>query len=516
MRRLGPALAASLVLAAILGRAASEPVEEYGDSGAGWIEHQARLEALLRWREAGGGPWEGLRAADGLYPPGLHLLTSAVGAAVGHSAAALTWTGALWLGLLALATGAVAGRGAAGAAALSVVLTPGLGGVATRYYYDLPMLALGWAAAAVLTRARRPAVGGAVAGLLFAGALLVKWSALPLLAPLLLAAALRGPPTAWAWRAGPALLITGALLRADLPSFGAMGGATFQPPPGAAALDVDHPAGRALALAAQALDGLTLDRIGFYPMRLLTTVLGPLGTLLVAGPLLAWIRAGAPGLARGLLALVPPLVFLIGAVPPLDDRFALGFAPAIAAAAARGLAAARLPGGVQAAALAVAALQALSLHAGGPRPLGAAPDPVAAGHAAPGGPLPGSPVDRRGWSRARDRPPARLPLREALLERVLRPCAPLQIGGPDAVISPAGDLNWWGYAERLLAAEGLPGARWVGNTPDADLWVRAPLPDAPTAHPPPGATRVGQIADPEGGPAVELWAVGPPPRCLEL
>lgn len=520
-RRLG-GLASLALMALILARILDEPIERYGDSAAGWIEHQARLLAELRLRAAEG-PRAALRAADGLYPPGLHLLAIGLGLVGGRSPAAAGLIGPAALALMALSVGAVARSMGAKtpAAALFCLFTPALHGMACRYYYDLPMAALLWAAAAAALRARARPAWALVGGALALAAAFVKWSALPLGLPLLLAAAARARAPS-AGLAPLALILSLPLaLALGLDSPGAMGAVSFQPPPGAAplptvaAIPAVGPALAAMLSQAAALDGA---RLRFYPERLVDSVYGPLGALIVAGA-----AAGARGL-RGLSAAISLATagFLLLLLPPLDERFLvvwLGL-PALAA----GLGAERWAGPLGRAARPAAALLlalgltiALDLHAPGRRAEGAAAEaPEAQGRAPHPGWGPGSSVDRRGWSRTAHRPPSREALGRRLIADIVENNVAEAIAR-DQLRLAEGERNWWGAVElgralegaplqlRLLTEEPLPspkpGARLYLPAEGAPLRRTDDQPAALGWRPCPG----GPLRDPEGGPGIEAW-----------
>ena len=170
-----------------------------------FVHHRARLDVLLAWHEYLAGDislLSLLQRSDSEFPPMLHGMSLLLGSVLGHSAESILWTGLLWLFLLAASTGVVTARllappadstnekgrpgrcspATAGAAAASAILLLGsYQGMATRYYYDLPMTALLWAGAAVLlaTWDQRPRTGGVLAGLLVTAACLTKWTAIP-------------------------------------------------------------------------------------------------------------------------------------------------------------------------------------------------------------------------------------------------------------------------------------------------------------------------------------------------
>ncbi len=460
------------VLGLVAWRALAHPVDTYGDSGAGYIEHLERVRVLSRLTTAGGSLFDRLRAADGLYPPGLHLLSAPASLLGEHVPAAVTPLGAVWLLLLAAAVGGVARalHPRAFAPAFAVTLfVPALHAVAPRYYYDLPMTALVWLAGAALAWSHeKPVRNGLLAAGAFSLACFVKWSALPLGLSILLGswlyAARDDRPGALRAAAvfvgGTALLVGPAL--AFSTSFGAMGGATFQPPPGVAlpgwsvALDELRPGlGHALgAMAVQArLDGPT--RALFYLHRLGTTVLAPAlvpFALLFAG---AWVSKRAPGGAGLAVMAVPVLLFVLFAVPPLDERFLLTVVPTLSVVA--GLALADAPGWLRPVAPVTAVLGlavAADFHLGGPHP--GPESPATTGHEIPLRWGLSTSIDRRGWARADDLPDHRDALRAALLQ-VVEDRNATHIVGDDRLIADRGDLNWWTFVfERATLASDAP------------------------------------------------------------
>ena len=97
------------VIGLITWRARMHPVDTYGDSGAGYIEHLERIRVLNRLTTSGGGLLDRLRAADGLYPPGLHFLSAPASFLGDHEPASVTVLGGMWLLLLAISVAACAG-----------------------------------------------------------------------------------------------------------------------------------------------------------------------------------------------------------------------------------------------------------------------------------------------------------------------------------------------------------------------------------------------------------------------
>ena len=489
-----PAAVLAAVVAILGVRLSDAPVDAYGELGAEWIEHFERVRVAQVW-----GYDRGLGSfavgADGAYPPLLHVLTVPVGGLGGHHAEAVVWTGALWLLLLAIGLGLCArglapGRpGVVAAAVVGGLLMPAACGAASRYYYDLPMTALLWLAAGLLlTLGRRwPVAGGALAGIAAAGAALVKWSALPFAAPLLLGAVLsagrrgegegdggregRGPSDGGRGGhvRGRVLLVVGLAVGLALPAGGYLAASTrswtemmgtFVPDQdpvgavGAAAMRTVQADPRLQAPDRSERSGGRLERLGWYSHRLVFAVWSPLG-LLVMLPLAglwAW-RRGPGGWLVG-LTIGGHLVFVVLAVPPLDERFVLPLAPALGLAAALGWG--RLPDrwrlGAGCAAVAAGLWIAADFHLGedpnlDPRTTVGSDEPIA------GLGLTSS-WERRGWGRADRRRPARLVFREALWEPVDQVDARRVgiIGGP--LIDPFGDTNWWRYRALLGEVQG--------------------------------------------------------------
>ncbi len=488
---LGVGLVAAIV-ALVLWRAIAHPVDTYGDSAAGYIEHLERIRVLSRLSETGDGWLSRLRRSDGLYPPLLHIFSAPAAWLGEHRPASVTWLGAVWLALTGLGASLVARRldpRAAGPAFVATLLIPALHAVAPRYYYDLPMTALVWLSAALLVHSRRPS-SGAIAGLLFAMACGVKWSALPLGSGILAASAWLGWSHERTWRpALAALAVTSVLVATAIvggsTSWGAMGGATFQPPPGAALpewselIDSWRP-GLGHALGAMSIQARSdgLDRLVFYGHRLATTVLAPalwLPTLALLG---IWIASGARAWSALAIAIVPTFGFVWLGVPPLDERFLLTLLPWLGVIA--GLALSRRRRwtlGLEWAAGLLAVAVAVDFHTGSFAPADTSPTPATQGLEVPWRLGLSTSVDRRGWARTRDLPSHQAPLRASVLD-VVRRCGATSITGSDRVLSSAGDLNWWTFELERVAVEG-------GGPPALFLPVGSPLgplPTPPTLH----------------------------------
>ncbi|MEC8425513.1 MAG: hypothetical protein VX000_17125 [Myxococcota bacterium] len=536
MRDRAAALAALLGLATMVAmRLTSSPMDGYGDSAAQYIEHLARLRLQLRIAQGiGPDPLSALVQLDGLYPPGLHLLTAAVAPLIGHTAEAVAWTGLLWWAGLALATARAAEALRPGAGPWAMVATaaiPALHASATRYYYDLPMTALLWAALATLLHAERgrPLARGAAAGMLFSVACLVKWSALPFGLPLVAGALthlwLRNRHAAA--RVGLATLLVaggmiGGFIASGSTSFGAMTSSTFQPPPGvepAALASIGQMPG-GTTLRAMVLQAATIDtaRLSFYPTRLIATVLSP--TLAVAGlPLLfAWLRDRAPGWPILVVGGATTFAFILLLVPPLDERFLLTLAPAFGLSA--GLGGAALPGRPRSIAAILGMLASLAVAADFHlRPTtvplhdqaGQLRDDALDGRRLVLRPGAGSSWDLRGWARSDTARRDRTRLRRAL-DRRLSSCASADLEARDpGVLTAAGDDNWFAYREALAAVEGRPaGPQWPTDTPaPVSARIRADPPGALGADTAPLPPHQWTVDDPDGGPGVRIASAQP-------
>jgi len=303
-----------------------------------------------------------------------------------------------------------------------------------------------------------------------------------------------------------------------------MGGATFQlptdgsVPPWIVALS-EVPGGRMPATAALQLLTMDAARLGFYPARLLTTVFGPVLSLGVALGLWGWWSRGRPGWAWVVGCLAGQGLFILFLVPPLDERFLLPLLPALVLPAVWGLV--RMPAWASGAVLVLALGTAVDVHVGAPRTESVrSADPARLGHRwAPRLGLSSS-FDRRGWSRADDRRPTRDGLREAVYEAVAG-CAILRVGGPDATLDPAGDLNWWSAraaASRARVGWTIPRSqelRWItvdGRVPPSKLPSLRLFPEGPVsieleaARPPSARWELLTVVDDvDGGPGVGIY-----------
>ena len=342
-----PALVALAILGMLAARWSSHPLDAYGEEGAEYIEHFDRVRTLQIWRANSGHPIDFLIAADGAYPPLLHALAVPAGAINGHAAHQITWMGSVWYLLLALGIG-LCGWALAGATwGLIGGLTAGLlfpagHAAALRYYYDLPMTALLWLGLGVaLVGARRSPLGAGLGGGFLAGlAALIKWTAIPFAAPMLLAAAL----TPQLPRARRKLLVLGLCVGFLLPTGGYLSQSTrswtemmstFGPETGAVDGVVDA-AARTLSVDPwlQPPDrgdqsGGRFERGLYYIGRLVVAVYSPALFALVIGLGFLWVhRRGRGGWLVALIVLGQG-AFVVTAVPPLDERFILTLAPLV-------------------------------------------------------------------------------------------------------------------------------------------------------------------------------------------
>jgi hypothetical protein len=522
------------VSALLLWRIASSGVQPYGADGAQYIEQFERLRVLAVARSRGiGHPLRLMFDADGSFPPLLHLLTVGAGALIGHGTSAAAACSIGWLLLLAGAAAACArtlgGRG--DAAFLATLLLPGLHGAAVRYYYDLPMTALLWAAVAAIVLGRGRIGAAAGAGLALAAASLVKWAALPLGVPLLLGA-IGGSARSKRDRAVEAALVAvvaGALCGLFLlgsgseNSFGTHARATWSEGP---------PRGGGGGLVALVLGrfGERLTDAGwrglvFYPVRLVTSVLSPLGAVALGALLVAGRRGLRPLLLPGALAVSATAIVLLFVVPVWDERFLLPLAPGVAVAA--GLAFERVRGAAWGPALvAVGVAVALDFHVGPAGPhnaevlvLDGAGEHLPRTHAR--GIFAAGSEERRGWSRRDEDRPLRRSFREALWSSIERCGA----GRPAVLaerplIDEEGDHTW--LQVRALEAELLDGrarvepeAICIPDPPPGDaeraartdllITSRAEGLALPPCASPPAWEVVGAVDDPDGGAGALLW-----------
>lgn len=485
-------IAAVVVIVAL--RIALGGVQDYGTDGAAWIEHVNRLDIL----ETLGDPNtpDLVDAIDGEFPPGLPLLTLFWGAVFGHGARATLWTGPGWLLLLAIGIGStttgLADRRAGLWAAALVCLLPAVHGMASRHYYDLPVLALLWVAAGSITclAPRRPVLGGLVATVAVCGAWSVKWWAFPVGLPLVVAAALAVRPARGAWLDRRALAVAAVAL--VLMAVSAVVFLDLAGPSNSWMQARGIQAGQDPLLSPSVIHSpwsLAGERIAtrppldllFYAVRTITSVASPVCLVgLAVGTWWCWSGPTRRVLVVLLLPLVATIVFVHAFVPVLDDRFVAPAVVAAVPAAAVGLCQARARGSrfVGPGLLAVGLLVAVDFHFAPPacwnsavvllpgHPDTPVPDENSRPTAGVATPRPevilrglgaASSVGGRGWMRGDEQTPPRRRERERLFGLVAA-CRPTCLGVPlEATgFAPGGDLYWWRYRWLLKDARTGP------------------------------------------------------------
>ncbi len=495
-----PAGVAAAIVVVVLSRISRSLVQPYGVDGAEYIEHLSRLEVLQAWRQYRevGDLVAFLREVDNAFPPLLHLLTLPMGTVLGHRAEDVLMAGPLWLLLLAVAIAMVAaslgsGVRSAAAAGCATLLIPALHGFATRYYYDLPMTALLWLGVAliVVLRADRPVVAGFVGGVLLFAAALIKWLALPwvmimlvgvallpvrcaqdgaqvtpreslrirLLAPSIAAALCVLLTFAYVGLIGPHNSLV-AMMRdaasspaADVVAGLAQGSEAFESAPPELSLGLVTP------------DAL---RLLFYPLRTVSSVFSPLLCLFLLPLLLCWLRRGAVGLGLVGAVVLGQLLFLVLLVPPLDDRFLLTLAPALALAAGFGweqLSSRHRPWWAALGVLAGMAV-ALDLHTDVTLPGAAEARVVIAEGERPGVSLRGlglaDSVEQRGWARVDSQEEPRFKAREQLWSSLQRcDVQKVRVAPEDPMVGDSGDLNWFKYRATYAGLQEQPPTRTI-------------------------------------------------------
>ncbi len=510
-----PLLAGGTAVGFALHRIARTPFTPYGDFGAAHLEHQVRLDTVLTWRAAAGTLGDKLVAVDGQYPPLLHVLTMPLSVA-GFEVADVAWTGLLWLGLLAAAVAACAraitGTTLAASAAASLVLLWPVGpAVATRYYYDLPLTAVLWTAAAVallggdgaspldrrLCGARRALAQAAVAvpvaalvGVLAALACGFKWTALAF-APILVGGAVLTPVRRdrVRWRLPIRALFLGVAtgvgawilweVASDLGRESSLA-TTFNDmwPGGGDALYADDgtfvPAAAGRTLGGDGGGPFLKPGLVFYPLTLVTAVLSPLFAAALAGPLLHWARSDRRGGPFVVVVVVGQLLFLALIISAIDERFLLTLAPGVLLAAAIGWSSMdpgrRRRWGI--AVVAAALLVSADVHYGRDLPWST---PVSV-------PIPGADEvtvrgvslsdswEQRGWARIDSQPPPRMQARR-MIWALMHQCG----FGPEALqdaplaSSPLGERHWLEYRSMLRTLGAAPPDPVIA---DCEQWLR--------------------------------------------
>lgn len=528
-----------------LWRLAAGGLAHYGSDGAQYIEHFERLKVLGLARDGWLNPLSLLVNADGAYPPLLHLITVAAGLLVGHSATAAAALSVGWLVLLAASVAATARRlgGRGDVAFAAMLLVPAAHGAAVRYYYDLPMTALLWLLVAVALRAPGSRRSAVLMGVAAAAAALVKWAAVPFGVPLVLGALAAAPgdraskARALAWAAGVAggLCLAFLLASGVENSFSSMSHVTFghRPPSWLEPGGGEHPLWLVGSRFGERLSEAGWQGLAFYPVRLVTAVLSPLGALGVLALLVA-ARGGLRGI--GVLAAFTGVghgLVLLFVLPVWDERFLLAGAPLVPLAVS--VAWGRVDGRRWGPALAaLGLLLAVDFHAGSEAPWSqpwillddggeTLPATTARGIAA------ASSEELRGWSRADDDRPTRGPFRDALWAAALR-CGsrfPAVLSEAE-VVDPWGDHVWLQHRaleERLLHGGPVvePEAICIRDTPLGSAYSHARLDllitgraqglALPPCADPSHWEAAGGVEDPEGGEGAIFWRPRGQPAC---
>lgn len=510
-------------------------VQVYGLNGAAWLEHEARVQTLLELRKGlDGGFIDLVRRLDGPYPPGLHLISGALGVFTGHDTMGVAAQGILWLWALSALLATCArqlGLGPRGTAAVAAAtfLVPAWSGMATRYYYDLPMTVVLWAGVALALRSlvREGFWGPLGVGLIGGLGLVLKPSFLAL-APLVL-----GP--AWLLgRAPVAVRVRGAALAGTAALASGAAWLALAGPESSVATQLDL---MWTGLTAQLRGGISETaqwtagqdlsrgatvRAAFHGRQLVTAALSPALALpfLVLG--LAGIRRTTAAL---LLTLGLQAAFFIGTVPVLDERFASTLLPALVLLAGAGFDRLALqPQRAIAVAVVVTGLWvAADFHLGFPP----VPGPDMSRADGPTGPVSvhglgaADSVQGRGWSRRETTPPEQAGYREAIWQAVAR-CGATKVLLPDAPPdrAPAGDWHWLQYRAGLARLEDGGPQRGVVESCDEAGFANAALlasasggpPDQPECVPS-GWDRAAVLPSPDGSYEIGLWRPVDAPPC---
>jgi len=447
------ALIAGVVLASHLASVHQCDLPQFGDTGAEYIEHQARQDALERVSGVG---WlsqilllpHHLSQLDGEYPALHHLLAACWGSLFGKGVAASVHLNLVFLAMLAVATAVVAHRIATvwtpegtgrqpwtvALALVSLLACPAIFATARRYYYDLPMAAWCTVALAAVLLIPRSRGAGAVAAIAAACALMTKWTAgFYVVSVWGLGLAQLLWPTWKGERARPALqlLLAGGLaLMLCLPAILQSAAGTSAVSSAAEMVGVQWEAGEKIhgSLDHVVAQGARSDRLGlgsaegrrefvsrlrFYSVGLFRSSVGPL--LVLALVVCAGAgRRGWRALAVSAAMAVIPLLLLVAWVGIRDERFLVPMLPWFAAALGAAWSTCRTQAvrvGTLVAVALVAVLQVTAVD--GRLPL---PDAF----------IPRSPTEQRGWNRAGEIPCS--PHEE--IETFARAaCGPAQRGG---------------------------------------------------------------------------------------
>lgn len=529
------------VMALVVGlRIAEHPVSSYGLNGVEYKQHAERLAWAERVREHEGAGW--ISTLDGEFPPGLYAWAELLTPVLGRAPAPLAAASSLWLLLLAGSLASLAWslsrrwEGAVSAFCIAL-LVPAFHGSALRFYFDLPLAALSWAAVAVLVGVRREGVAGLAAGALAVAATAVKWTALPVLGPLLIGGALwkrrgRGLGIALAiW----AVAVAGWLGASDGPGSLHRMATEARVVDLSAELEGEREAPGVLGIAAGVLDSLVSPgrsrqlgaRVVWYAGSTATSALSPVLAVLLLVGAVGWLRMrdGWPVILLGLLG---HAAFVLLLVAPLDQRFVLPSLPLLILPAALGWRRRALAGAFVIAAL----LVAVDFHHAPTTPLTSSGwtwlqsqgqrDVVGI----PVHPLrwrgigAASSFEGRGWSRRDEDAPQKKALRRALLAELER-CAPERIISFEnrPLLGPRGDGTWLEYLALQQRVEGR-GPGWATSTVSCEATARVDRglvlvqgDEHPANCGRATWRRLREVADPDGGQGIGLWASGLEPVC---
>ncbi len=314
-------------------------------SGTAWTEHLVRVRAALMRADGVDAPFGWLAEADYEFPPLIHWVAVPLGDVFGRSPDVVEKFGLIWLVVLALATAglghALSGdRNAGLLAGALVALIPAVHGTALGYYYDLPMSAWLWAAAAALAwwGPSRPVRGGLAAGAAFVIACLGKWTALVLAPPLVLGVLLVSPARrrsaiSAAVAAGVAALGVAAVLAFTSTSLQLQLRNSYGVESGEGGFSL----GGALQTVVAAGGAPFGETLSFLGVRLGIGAVGPVFAVLLLVASAVWLRRSRVGLALIACVVVGDILLIAWLFPALNDRWLVSMVPALAIVASIGV-----------------------------------------------------------------------------------------------------------------------------------------------------------------------------------
>lgn len=343
MRRIALPSLALLAIVACLTIVLSRPYDgalfRGAETGSSWSQHAIRVNALTQSHHGVTNGWIGwIQQLDQQYPPLLHVLATAAAPVTGITAEDVGRAMVVWLLLVGMGAGLTAwgltGRPrVAIAAGTATLLVPALPAASLDYYYDLPMTGLLWCSVGAILAARRGGsiLGGALAGVFFAAACWMKWSAIPQGLPFLFAA-LAFPLSNLAPESKTRrFLITLATLIASgvlLFQFRAISIASWQEM-GSVTLGEGEENLSRLGRLFRTFRIPDPPKIGTYLLRMVTALLSPLLAGIVILGTVQWLRRARTGALFFGLGISANAVFLLCFVPPADERFLYPLVPAL-------------------------------------------------------------------------------------------------------------------------------------------------------------------------------------------